>query len=621
MNVPPEVLAHKTLMISLVDLARRVAGELGLAADMSVTAMSRDLDASRTSVYEQESRVIQALVALVAAGPGRPPVVAEPSAAEREQALQLTIRVQAFQLEHPDAIISYPSRTAYSSSFRRFILDELDVWPTTRTAFAEAAGLPIDTLSDWVDDDRKGLSPPPADRAPIQIPVDASETTRSILENFQAWESTTRPFLTVAARRFGLTTTMVAKVLRICGAISSRPKRPFRHRGTTKALSPGSMLVIDGKTLDIELVGSGRRITKNWQGIVEQTTGCDTAAVISDHEGAEAVREAFFKSVEFLGGVPPEGLLHDNKPCYEDAGLRRAIEQIGTLMVAATPARPENKAILEGAFGLFEARIGTIRLDDTNIERLIHTALSELIRVYTAALNAVPRPDLGGLSREAALRTARPSADQLAADRAFIRNLKTAHEADGRADWRKQIKHASRMLLDQVFARLDLEHLDPYGRLRDYLATYEPAAIRQAAAIVAVRRERGHLKLANAHRYLTKLIQSTQESLDLERYGVELLALTRLQGQDWVSEGEAEYEALQRECDSEALATAVAARAAWGGLPVAGAFWTEKLLEVLDRADHLIERVRCFLIRLYEAPLERRLLLLDRLAAIQVGVV
>lgn len=620
MNVPPAVLAHKTLMIALLALARHVASELGLAADMPVATMARELGVNRTAVYEQVERLVRALAALVAAGPGRPRVDVHHSDQERIRALELTTRLQAFRLAHLDAVIKYPSRTAYAPSFRRLILDELDRWPGSRLAFADAADMPVDTLADWVEDDRSGLSPAPPERRPVAVPVNASETTRAIVEDFQQWQGSAKAFFGVTARRLGLSANQVAKVLRTCGAISPRPGRRFRHRGTTELLSPGAMLVTDGKTLDIELTGSGRRTQLNWQGIVDQATGCDTAVVISDHENAEAVRAAFFRSVAFLGGLPPQALLHDNKPCYFDLGLRDAIEAVGTLMVAATPARPENKAILEGSFSLFEDRVGTIRLDDTNRDSLIHSAASEVVRAYGAAADGIPRANLGGLSPQSALRAARPSVAQQAADRAFIRDLKERHDRASRSDWRKRIKASSRQLLDHVFTRLGFEHLDPHGRLREYLATFEAAAIRQAEAVVAVRLERGDLEVTHAHRYLTKVIQAMQESLDLERHAAELLALCRLEAQDWVAEERAEFEALARNCEQEALATALAERAAWSALPVTGAFWTERLLAFLDGARHLIDPVRRFLIRLYEAPPERRLFLLDRLAALQEGL-
>jgi hypothetical protein len=99
-----------------------------------------------------------------------------------------------------------------------------------------------------------------------------------------------------------------------------------------------------------------------------------------------------------------------------------------------------------------------------------------------------------------------------------------------------------------------------------------------------------------------------------------LLALCRLQAQDWVATERKAHEDLQHECEPETLACALAERAALGGIPVGGAFWTETLLEHLEHARHLVDLVRYHLGRLFEAPHERRLFLLDRIAAQQWGI-
>jgi len=138
--------------------------------------------------------------------------------------------------------------------------------------------------------------------------------------------------------------------------------------------------------------------------MVDQTTACDTASVVTNEECAAGVAEAFRTSLISLGGVAPEGLLHDNKPCHDDQQLRRYVHEHGTTMIPATPSRPENKAILEGAFGLFEQRVGTIRLDDTSPRTLLTSAVEEVLRAYTAATNSVPRIGLDGASRLQVLR-------------------------------------------------------------------------------------------------------------------------------------------------------------------------------------------------------------------------
>ena len=620
MNVAGDVLEHKTLMIAVMNIAAEVARELEVDAGMSVAEMARLLGANRTSVYEQKGRLAKALSELVAARPGRPTADGDAPQPRSAEEMAQTIRVLEYRLEHLDAVVEHTNRTTYSASFRRFILEQHDEWPDTTARFAEACGVPLDTLNDWVREDRAGIVPEPPVRRGLRVAVDASKTTRSIVEDYQEWEGTTKDFVGLTAQRYRLTTRQVAKVLRICGAIKPRSRRPHRHRGTTKPLSPGAMLVTDGKALDVELTGSGRRIRRNWQGIADQTTLCDTATVVTEEEDAEAVRRAFDESVAFLGGVAPTGLLHDNKAPYKDSELRCQVEAAGTTLVPATLGRAQNKAGLEGAFSLFEARVGTIRLDDSSPDRLIDSAVGEIVRAYTAATNGVPRTELGGQSRQAALRTARPSAAQQAEERAFIANLTQRHERQRKPNWRERTKPASRRLLGHVFAMLGLKENDPHGRLQEYLSTYEPAAIRQAAVIVAPRLESGQLEREHAHRYLTKVIQSTQDMLDLERQEAGLLALCRYQAQDWVAQEQQEYEQLRRESDPEPLACALAERAAHGGLPVQGAFWIEKLVALLENAPQCLDRVRRFLVRLYEAPAERRLLLLDRLAAFEWGL-
>lgn len=619
-NVAQEVLEHKTLMIALVACAAEVARELGLEAEMPVAAMAHALGANRTSVYEQRDRLLPALRELAGSRPGRPP--ARDGGANHcprdEQAL--TVRVLEFRLRHLDAVDEHAGRTTYSPSFRRFILGEHDAWQGSTDRFARACRVPSDTLKDWLRDDCAGVVRPAPAKGPLEVPRDASDLTRSIACDFEKWEGSTRHFVRLTAERYGLVSGQVFRVLRICGAIRGRRRRAFRHRGTTERRSPGAMLVTDGKTLDVLLTGSGCRTQRNWQGIVDQATGCDTAVVVTEQEDADSARRAFEASVAFLGDVAPAGLLIDNKPCYEEWGLRQHVEGRGTVLVRATLGRAENKAGLEGAFSLFERRVGTIRLDDSSVEALIGSAVGEVVRAYTGATNGVPRQGLQGLSREAALREARPSREQQEADREFARRLAARHDRERHSDWRDHVKPESRRLLARVFTRLGLAPNDPCGKLQEYLSIYQPAAIRLGAIIVAARLKSRHLERRHAHRYLTKVIQSQQEMLDLERQGEELLTLSRLQAQDWVSVEGAEYEDLVQNKDRRKLACAVAARAALGGLPVRAAFWTEKLLALLEGNDDLFDVVRHALVRRYDAPAERRLLLLDRIAALECGI-
>ncbi len=283
--------------------------------------------------------------------------------------------------------------------------------------------------------------------------------------------------------------------------------------------------------------------------------------------------------------------------------------------IPTTLGRAQNKAVLEGAFGLFQQRVGNLRLDNTNEYTLIRSAVEQVVRVYTAVTNNVPRIELDGRSRLQALQEACPTAEQRKRDEDFLARLK----ADHRRPRRQQPRPESLKLIEHVFERFDFASHDPKGELRRYLATFSPAAIRRAAAILAAKLE--NLDRRHAHRYLTKLIRTQQDELDLEREAEELLHLCQRQRQDWTQDEEHDFQILAKEHgDPAELAAVVAQRAAFGGLPLQATFWKRKLLELLHNADHLADRVNKTLIPLYEAPKQQRLVLLDLITAQQYGL-
>ena len=88
-----------------------------------------------------------------------------------------------------------------------------------------------------------------------------------------------------------------------------------------------------------------------------------------------------------------------------------------------------------------------------------------------------------------------------------------------------------------------------------------------------------------AHRYLTQVIRTQQDEIDLERAADELLELCQKQRQDWTQDEEQHFQILAQEHDDPAeLASVVAQRAAFGGLPLQATFWKHKLLELLQHA-------------------------------------
>ena len=616
MTLPSQLFERKTLMLAILVLARQLAAALAIDLTASMAEICRTLGANRTSVYEQLQRLLACLGEFAKARPGRPPATAAPEPGDERAALRLTVEVLEYRLQHPGAVIEHRQRTTYADAFRRFVLQRHDHWQGSLQAFADAVQVPLDTLRDWRRDDHAEALEPQDKQRP-SVPANASELTRQIVDEWMHWIGPTRPFISYAAQYFDLSPALIARLMKILGLIRPRRRRSgCRYRGSTQTLSPATMLVTDGKWLTLELLDSEQTLYFNWQGIVDQTTGCDTAVVITPQEDATAARQAYERSVHFLGGLVPDALLHDNKPCYDDAQLRQTLALYGTDMIPATLGRAQNKAILEGAFGLWQQRVGTLRLDDTDDDTLLRSAVAEMVRVYTAATNAVPRLELDGRSRLQALQETCPTAEQRQRDEDFLAQLK----ADHRRPRRREPLPESLQLIEHVFERFDLAAHDPSGELRRYLATFSTAAIRRAAAILAAKLDH-HLEHRFAHRYLAQIIRTQQDELDLERAANELLELCQRQHQDWTQGEEKHFQILaEQHRDPAALVASVAQRAAFGGLPLQGAFWNRKLLELLRQADHLVESVKKNLVRLYEAPKQQRLALLDLITAQQQGI-
>ncbi len=412
MKRPPQLLQRKTLILAMLTLARQIAEALEVDLSAPLAETCRTLRVNRTSVYEQLQRLLACLGQLAQARPGRPPAEVAPEPDHELALLRLTVEVLKFRIRCPGSVIDHPRHRTYAEAFRRFILEHHDCWQGTLLAFAQAVHVPLDTLRDWIANDCAEDLEPKLKLRP-SVPANASQLTRLVVDEWMQWVGPARPFIPHAAQCFDLSPAQITRLLKILGIISTRPrpKRTMpRYRGSTQELTPGTMLVTDGKWLTVELTKDQETLYFNWQGIVDQTTGCDTAVVVTQQEDAAAAQLAYVRSVKFLGDHVPDALLHDNRPCYDDDKLHQTLKRYGTDMIPTTLGRAQNKAILEGAFGLFQQRVGNLRLDNTNEYTLIRSAVEQMVRGYTAATNNVPRIELEGRSRLQALQEACPTA-------------------------------------------------------------------------------------------------------------------------------------------------------------------------------------------------------------------
>jgi hypothetical protein len=473
----------------------------------------------------------------------------------------------------------------------------------------------------WHKCDRAQPYTPQPARAVPTLSSSATVECQSIVHDYACWEGSLRDFLREEAKRLRLAPTAIRRVLTITGMIPSKPPKAPRYRGSTDRQTPGAIVVTDGKQVEVISTASGEISHYTWQAIVDQATACHTAVVITESECAQGVRQAFEESCDFLGRRP-RALIHDNKPIHQDAALKAAIEP-GTRMLPATPGRAENKAVIEGEFGKYEQAVGTLYLDDSCIENLKRSAVSEAIRAYCAGINQAGRAEFQGKSRQQVLREACPDPH---ADQAFIEHLHGEHARQGRSTPLPS-QALARQILDAGFARFELEANDTQGKLRTWLSgRYTPSAIRQALALFATERDKGRLREKTAHRYLVKLIQSRQEELDLRAQEHWLREFAQLERVTWLQELEQDYAILKAECDNastleQTLAFRLSENAVFGGLPLARAFWEDKLRALLENQRHRFEAVRRHIRRLFDAQWNDRFHLISLLIGWQCQLV
>ncbi len=616
MNVKEECQENKLTMIALYKFIDESAVAIGLCLDGPLARICARAEVNRSHVYERKGQIEKALERIELSSPGRPanPIAVTDLPANRQE-WELREKILRYRLKHPDAVVVHGrGHATYSSGFIRFILDFEDSWEGSPERFCNLVDIPYPTFRSWRKrDEQQPYTVLPRRPIPTLLPT-ASEDFRRIVEDYAAWQGSLRDFLGYEAIRMHLPPTQVRRVLTISGMVPVKCGETQRYRGSTERLRPGTVLVTDGKEVEVVLLDSGQVLTYTWQGMVDQATGCHTAVVVTDTECAEGVRHAFKESCAFLG-QPPHALLHDNKPIYSDKKLHDAVEKT-TRMIPATLRRPENKAILEGGFGKFEQEVGRIHLDDSSEEDLKKSAIVEILRAYTAGSDHAGRAEFDGKSRQEVLRNACPDPDR---ERRFIERLHADHSKPQRKDY-LPTRGVARKLLDKGFAFFGIEGLDPQCKIREWLSVrFGPEAIRQGLAIFGTKRDKGLLRSDMAHRYLVKVIQNCQHEIDLRRQEELLREFAETEQNAWLQNLTPEYELLKAECDGSSpekdLDFRVSENAVFGCLFLQRAFWENKLKALLkDRRDR-IAAVCNHVRRLFEATWENRFQLMSKLIA------
>ncbi len=587
--VLPSVLAAALLLV-----ARAVAEHYQLASP-SVDAILTATNVSRSRAYELVGRVLALAPTLVRA-PGRPAKEAPAPAAHETAAI--TRAALDFVMRHPGCV-DRSVRQRYSRDFRLFVVDLCAEHPEVDAeSMAAATAVPVGTLKDWLRAPRSEAPPSQkADEAPSRTRAAALDDLhiQSVLEAWHRWHGS---FVDFCAHvhddlRIGIGRDLIRRILESEG-LRRTARRAGRSpderalRDAFKTYFPGAQWVGDG--MQVPVVFDGRRFVFNVELDVDAHTAAFVGASVRDTEDSEAVVDAFKSGVATTGALPL-ALLLDNKPSNHTTDVDAVLGD--TLRVRATPERPQNKAHVEGAFGLFSQALPPLVFDTTGMPRdSARAALALLVEVWAKTTNHRPRKGKGGRSRVELYAEHEPSDQEIDNARRELREL-VARQERARRTLAARRRPEVLALLDAEFHRLAL--LDPERHLRVAIAGYPLSAIVDGLLVFEGKRLAGTLPDGADARYLLGIVKNVAAKTEGEILA-ELLWDGRMKMRDQLLERlAAERDDLRKQHDvPQVIATCVdrALEAATGSLT--RAFWLETIVDVA-REEPATERKALYL--------------------------
>jgi hypothetical protein len=480
----------------------------------SVDEILAATNATRSRAYEVKAQ-IDALLQTLARPPGRPRVERPPAPAMDPSLVGLLAEVFDYVVQHPGCVQG-GQRVRYSDEYRQFVLElrerHADV---AAAAFAAAIRLPLGTLEDWLRCARPATvaaaAAPPSAAPSADEPAAAERNAQqaqieTVLAAWRVWRGGFGAFCDHVRRahRIELGRTLIANILFAHGARTparrgGRSRDEDALRGTFETFFGGAQWVGDGKQVAVVL--DGRRFHFNLELVVDAATDAAVGIRVRDEEDSAAVTEAFEHGVTTTG-APPLALLLDNRPSNHTPEVDAALGD--TMRIRATPGRAQNKAHVEGSFGLFAQKVPPLVLDTRDPRTLASTLLQLLATTFFCALNRAPRRDRGGKTR-VDLYGQSITPEHLAAARAALCERMRKQEL-ARQTRAARLDPAMRALLDDAFARLDL--LDPERHFRDAIACYPRDAIVDAIAIFDGKRRAGTLPEGVDARYLLGIVKN-----------------------------------------------------------------------------------------------------------------
>jgi len=549
-----------------IDALRR----LGLGERPGKQAVTEALHVTRSYIYERQPWLERHLAQLDWNAPAEPEI--------QEELLRLRVQnsILRYRAEHPGAWCSGEHNTYSPDGVRPFVLqlaEEVGVGEKlTQAQFAEYVEIPLPTLKGWWSaarasgepgsEERSSPDPPPPKPPPTTAqpeegapppspthgpaPAPCSTTTSppaspspeqqqeptatvadlnlslemlKIIKLYNKWEGTLRAFVRHLRDQHDLhyQRREITEILHMADErkLLRRPPPPFRVRGSSFIPPPGVQATGDGKELVIVI--NGRRCKVTWQPTLDVGSTAIIGNAIRPNEDTEGVLSSFRDGVATTG-VTPDFLLLDNKECNKSADLVAGLPE-GTTLMYATLGRPQNKAVVEGMFGLFDQELGeVIAIIDTTSETAILAAVADAVtRAWDAGRNG-RRRKCDGLSPVERYRQQHTTEQREAAIErlAAIKRRHDEQNAGILARCDPEVVAA----LDDACTRFG------FGKDGDLLAalgTFSIRAVREAIAIYFAKKTAGRLEPDAGLRYFGGIVRNRQYNIELHLFEIDLV--------------------------------------------------------------------------------------------------
>ncbi|MBW2735767.1 MAG: hypothetical protein JRH20_25555 [Deltaproteobacteria bacterium] len=442
--------------------------------------------------------------------PARP----SPETSAKPIGATITRAVLRYVMQHAGCAHRSAQRQGYSDDFRHFIVAlRTQYEDVALELFATLVEVPLGTLKSWLSPATSHASQPSNSAATSAEAGDKPDATlaqiETVLAAWQGWHGTLVDFAKHVRTnlRVPLGRQLVTRILDHNGVRTVR-RRPGRSpdesalRGAFETFFPGAQWVGDGKTVRVVL--DNEAFTFNLELQVDAHSGAFVGVSARDNEDSTAVIESFEDGVATTGAAPIAALL-DNKPSNHAAEVVAVLDSNDTLSIRATVQRPQNKAHVEGAFGLFSQQVPPIELNTKKSQRSIARELLFIVAMtWARATNHRPRADRGGRTR-VELYGESPTDEQIVQARKDL-EARCRRQELARATQEARQRPEVRALLDTQFDRLGL--FDPQRRVRIAIARYPLDAIVDGIAIFVGKQSAGTLPRDVDARYLLGIVRN-----------------------------------------------------------------------------------------------------------------